>query len=316
MRLLPALLLCVSFSACAEVDQRGTATAQASAQPASQSANDEPNPNELPGAEEVQAMARAYPSRIDDIAVRDAQWALEMDGTWYYWAGGRLLPEEHLHNAQEFVGVRFYDDYQLGPPKPEEISPELEARLRERTRNRFQDDRMRFNAFMDSLYEISSRAEAERKVESVQLFGKWTRVHPLLVKPLERVDRVVEKLVEQDPEVRRFIERLHQIHGYNWRNISGTPRRSYHSYGIAVDLVPYRYDSGYAYWQWAASGGVEEWWELTFDQRWNVPQPIIDAFEAHGFIWGGKWLFFDNLHFEYRPETILMARNDGDGLGR
>ena len=32
------------------------------------------------------------------------------------------------------------------------------------------------------------------------------------------------------------------------------------------------------------------------------------AFEAEGFIWGGKWSEFDLMHFEYRPELILLAR--------
>lgn len=29
--------------------------------------------------------------------------------------------------------------------------------------------------------------------------------------------------------------------------------------------------------------------------------------EVEGFIWSGKWLFFDNIHFEYRPEVLLLA---------
>ena len=28
----------------------------------------------------------------------------------------------------------------------------------------------------------------------------------------------------------------------------------------------------------------------------------------NGFIWGGKWSEFDLMHFEYRPELILLAR--------
>jgi hypothetical protein len=31
---------------------------------------------------------------------------------------------------------------------------------------------------------------------------------------------------------------------------------------------------------------------------------IVDVFERHGFIWGGKWYHFDTMHFEYRPELI------------
>jgi hypothetical protein len=293
LRALPALFLGVAALAAADAEQGSRSTAPS---------------NRLPGAEEIQAMAEAYPTRIDEAAVRDGEWALLMDDTWYYWAKGRLLPAELRHEAEGFVSIRFYD-YQLGPAKPEQISPRLEARLRERTRNRHSDDRMRFNGFLDALYQVSSRAEAERKMEDVEFLGRWTRVHPLLVKPLELVEQTIRKRMEHDPETRRFVERLHQIHGYNWRNIAGTPRRSYHSYGVAVDLVPYRYTTGYAYWQWAAAGGVEEWWEIPLDRRWNVPQPVIDAFEAEGFIWGGKWLFFDNLHFEYRPESILMARD-------
>jgi hypothetical protein len=38
------------------------------------------------------------------------------------------------------------------------------------------------------------------------------------------------------------------------------------------------------------------------------PVSVIAAFEHEGFVWGGKWLFFDTMHFEYRPEIIVMAR--------
>jgi hypothetical protein len=37
------------------------------------------------------------------------------------------------------------------------------------------------------------------------------------------------------------------------------------------------------------------------------PAAVIGAFEKQGFVWGGKWLFFDTMHFEYRPEILLMA---------
>ena len=38
--------------------------------------------------------------------------------------------------------------------------------------------------------------------------------------------------------------------------------------------------------------------------RWMPPYEIINIFEEEGFIWGGKWLIWDNMHFEYRPELI------------
>jgi hypothetical protein len=36
----------------------------------------------------------------------------------------------------------------------------------------------------------------------------------------------------------------------------------------------------------------------------RVPQSIVDAFEAEGFIWGGRWYHYDTMHFEYRPELL------------
>jgi len=37
----------------------------------------------------------------------------------------------------------------------------------------------------------------------------------------------------------------------------------------------------------------------------DAPDIVIDIFEKEGFIWGGKWTVWDNMHFEYRPELIL-----------
>ena len=34
----------------------------------------------------------------------------------------------------------------------------------------------------------------------------------------------------------------------------------------------------------------------------------IDIFEDEGFIWGGKWMIWDNMHFEYHPELILFNK--------
>ena len=38
--------------------------------------------------------------------------------------------------------------------------------------------------------------------------------------------------------------------------------------------------------------------------RNRVPFEIVQIFERHGLIWGGKWAHFDTMHFEYRPELL------------
>ena len=264
----------------------------------------------VPGFREINALAEAFPGRITEVALRDGQWALFLDGTWYYWAEGRILPDPVREEWNEFVPIRFYN-YTLGEWSVPEVSPELEARLASSTENRDNDGRIRFNSFLDDLYGIDSRAVAEQTMEWVTIFNVSARVHPLVVKPLLRVEERIRRAMQDDEETRRYIDNLAAMHGYNWRVIAGTQRRSYHAYGMAVDLTPRSYGGLWAYWRWAADGGVPEWWRLGEDVRWHVPQGVIDAFEAEGFVWGGKWLFFDNVHFEYRPEVILMARLGG-----
>jgi hypothetical protein len=41
-----------------------------------------------------------------------------------------------------------------------------------------------------------------------------------------------------------------------------------------------------------------------FRFRNRLPVEIVQIFEKHGFIWGGKWEHFDTMHFEYRPELL------------
>ncbi len=268
-------------------------------------------PDSLPGAQQVQALHASYPSRISGAEVRDGEWALEMDGVWYYWADGRLLPDALRDRAHEFVPIHLYR-YELGSMPSREITPDLERVLSERTTQHSDgrtDERQRFNDFLDSLYQISSARDAERIVRRVSFLGFNTRVHPLVVEPLAQVERLVLAVMPHDESVARFVRDLSAVHGFTWRNIAGTARRSYHSYGVAVDLIPRSYAGTFPYWLWAAQAGIDSWWDDATAKRWAVPQPIIDAFEASGFIWGGKWLFFDNLHFEYRPESIYMAEH-------
>jgi hypothetical protein len=84
---------------------------------------------------------------------------------------------------------------------------------------------------------------------------------------------------------------------YNCRPIAGTRRMSMHAYGASIDI-----NTKYAnYWRWKKPGKNGEYaWANQF------PQDIIDIFERHGFIWGGRWYHYDTMHFEYRPE--LLAR--------
>ena len=45
-----------------------------------------------------------------------------------------------------------------------------------------------------------------------------------------------------------------------------------------------------------------------FPYKNEIPREIVDIFEKHGFIWGGKWYHYDTMHFEYRPELTATPK--------
>jgi len=108
---------------------------------------------------------------------------------------------------------------------------------------------------------------------------------------LEAAIRDLEKL---PPSMTRYLVPAGGT--YNCRKIAGTQRRSMHSYGAAIDISTAYSD----YWQW--SGGETATWKN------RIPMEVVEIFERHGFIWGGKWRHFDTMHFEYRPELLPPER--------
>ena len=108
---------------------------------------------------------------------------------------------------------------------------------------------------------------------------------------LARVSADLEKLP------RKFVRYLIPSAGtYNCRIIAGTRRLSVHAYAAAIDINVKTAD----YWRWSKpdANGRYRW-------RNKIPMEIVEIFERHGFIWGGRWYHYDTMHFEYRPELIL-----------
>lgn len=103
---------------------------------------------------------------------------------------------------------------------------------------------------------------------------------------LQAVSNELDALVAKKPELLKFLDNPSGT--FNWRVIAGTKRKSAHSYGIAIDINTDKSD----YWRWSKDGRY----------RNQIPGEIVRVFEKHGFIWGGRWVSFDTMHFEYRPE--------------
>jgi len=107
------------------------------------------------------------------------------------------------------------------------------------------------------------------------------------------VGREIAALLAARPELKKY---LFPASTLAWRAIAGERRLSMHALGIAIDLNP---KLG-PYWGWAAPGAPSP--------AKSYPLEIVEIFERHGFIWGGKWREFDLMHFEYRPELLCKSK--------
>ncbi|MBX3233979.1 MAG: M15 family metallopeptidase [Labilithrix sp.] len=151
--------------------------------------------------------------------------------------------------------------------------------------------RVRIEAVFDATYGAGASAIA-RALVPVRFGGRTVSFHRKAAPALERVAKRLEPLVGQ-PATARFFAKLGGTFAY--REIAGTNLRSTHSWGIAIDLDP----AACEYWR---NGPQPPVWKN------RVPQAIVDAFEAEGFVWGGRWYHYDTMHFEYRPELFSCSR--------
>jgi hypothetical protein len=136
-----------------------------------------------------------------------------------------------------------------------------------------------------------SEQQVYKQLGRVRFFGTRYRFHSLAAPALERVIHRLESAVAEQPALLRF---LRPIGGtWQWRRIARSRQLSAHAFGIAIDL---NVALGH-YWRWQRP-------KLPLKWKNRVPQAIVDAFEAEGFIWGGRWQHYDTMHFEYRPELF------------
>jgi hypothetical protein len=264
----------------------------------------------------MKALAQAYPDRIGPAEFRNGDWAVPIRGTWYYYAGGRLLPQELRSRAEEYDPQSFYSYSAELPPWRTPTAEESE-RFRVQTQERLQHPVKRSQHFLDALWRATNRDEAWDRVKSLRFLGRPVYVHYSILEELALVEERILEAAKTNAQIQQWINNLDVLDGWNWRNIADTESRSFHSYGAALDLLPkstagstYTRASGPAgnletYWLWAARV-KGDWWMVPYSQRLHPPDLVIKAFEDYGFIWGGKWTTYDTMHFEYRPEIFIL----------
>jgi hypothetical protein len=259
----------------------------------------------------MKALAAAYPGRIQAVEFRKpapadtGDWAVHLDGIWFYYAQGRLLPEDLRNRYAEYDPQPFYN-YPAELPAWRDPTPEETRRFRDSADRRAANPPKRSQHFFDALWRASTREESYDRVKSIRFLGRSVMVHYSILEELALVEERILEASQTSAEVRQWMNRLDTLAGWNWRTIADTQSRSFHAYGAALDLLPLSYGGRQTYWLWTAEHSPA-WWAVPYERRFHPPQEVIRAFEEYGFIWGGKWLFFDTMHFEYRPEILILS---------
>ncbi len=165
-------------------------------------------------------------------------------------------------------------------------------------RPNYDPGRFRVAPFFDAVYG-GSESEVSSKLVPISFCGARVMFNAQngAAKALEAVGRELAVLLAKRPGLRYYVFPLGGT--FFWRKIAGTNRLSPHSWGIAIDLNPRQG----VYWRGNKKRGEEV--KILSDK---YPQEIVEIFEKHGFIWGGKWSHFDLMHFEYRPELLRKWR--------
>ena len=222
----------------------------------------------------LDALVRAYPEQLAGYNSTDLIWR---DGTRMLLSDGQ--PDKSFEEMLRHGSI--LDQMHLGYPAGVSAAALVPRGDPGRIRNR---------AFFDKMYGDCWKGEVTSRLVPVawlpQSWGHMVRV--------TSVNGVAARLAEISAEldalpapVKRYV--YPPSGTYNCRTVADTGEPSMHSWGAAIDI-----NATYAqYWLWPRTTSAN-----------TLPTEIIDIFERHGFIWGGKWSHYDTMHFEYRPELV------------
>ncbi|HVW97985.1 MAG TPA: M15 family metallopeptidase [Mucilaginibacter sp.] len=225
-------------------------------------------------------MLCSYKDQITDYANNQIVFK---DGTKLLWDDGikNKSPQQTLENPDiQDMFDQHYSTGSLSSPPPPYFDP----------------GRVRNERFFEKMYGSNVR-EVRHNLTTIiwcpKLVGQ--RITVTKVNGVDQKLTQISRELDLHPELKKYLTNIGGT--FDWRYIVGTHRLSMHSFGMTIDINT-RYSD---YWQWACKCTNENN-PVRYKNR--IPQIIVDIFEKHGFIWGGKWYHYDTMHFEYRPELI------------
>jgi peptidoglycan LD-endopeptidase CwlK len=224
-------------------------------------------------------LKEAYPTTIQDVSTQSITWK---DGTHMRLNNGNSFFDKlgkffnNSNNAEPSIAI---EDLQCHGIEP----------------------------FFKKLYG-GTEAEVKEKLATVYWMPKiFGHLYPLKIttvngidKKIQRISAELEKLPASDY---KFLD--HPAGSFYWRKVKYEKYLSAHSFGIAIDINSKH--ANYWMWDWEKLGKPH----TKFVLHNSVPMEIVRIFEKEGFLWGGRWYFYDTMHFEYRPELFIKTAKSG-----
>jgi hypothetical protein len=225
-------------------------------------------------------LLHAYPDALAGIDSTDLIWR---DGTRMKVDDG--LPDKSME--EQFRHGSILDQLRPQYPAGRTIMPVPQE----------DPGRVRNRAFFDKMYGDCRRDQVTpRLVPVIWLPNTWG--HVVRITSVNGVDRQLTAISHQLDELpaddKRYLYPLGGTYTCTCRHVADTGQTSMHGWGAAIDINPALSD----YWLWHRAAGDPP----VYVNR--IPPEIVAVFERHGFIWGGRWVHFDTMHFEYRPELL------------
>lgn len=271
----------------------------------------------------LKAIRESYPDITSNFFFDSAHndWCIEIRGVKLYWADGRLLSKYSSINEKKLKTIISYF-YPEEIPSPEDYSEYLIEKLKPDSLIKARKAEHPPNyLFYSLIYNGKTRSEIIKQLQQIKFFGRDVWVHRQLAEKFKRIEKKILELRNTNIEIKKFVKNIGYCCGFNWRVIADSGKLSNHCWGSAIDILPKNYRNKKIYWFWEAVKN-DNWMKILPNDRWSPPKAVIDIFEYEGFIWGGKWTLWDNMHFEYRPELLYIRdfilgkerKNDNDML--
>lgn len=233
--------------------------------------------------------AQSATATLDALVAAYPDFLLHHDGSLLYWKDGTRMPvSDGVANKsydQLLRNASILDQFHVAYPRGTLAMPPAVNNDPGRFRN---------EAFFNKMYGDCRKGQVARHMVPIVWLPKtWGK--KIFVTSVNGVARRLEAVSEEISALPAEIRRAaYPIAGVSsCRPVADTGRLSMHSYAAAIDLNVGISD----YWLWRKKAGL-------IPYRNRMPQQIVDIFERHGLIWGGKWYHYDTMHFEYRPELL------------